>query len=262
MWSFVTNPLANNRVKGNSRETNQTCSDCSDDEVLSNASKDEGLECPICWESFNIVENVPYVLWCGHTICKNCILGLQLAVLKLPAQQIKIPFFISCPWCQLLSFRLVYKGNLKFPRKNFFLLWMVESRNGDRYKLVSSNVDSQQIYSPISNFLQGNQASNCNLRRHSINLGSGQRESDGNDGSRDGTRRPFSLNKSLDFFIHVISKFPLVAILLLIAFFAVPVSAVIVSIYLLLTVVFAIPSCLVLYFAYPTLERLVKEIIS
>lgn len=264
MWGFAANPFAKGKKKrkGNSQETSQTCSDCSDDEVLSNASKDEGLECPVCCESFNIVENVPYVLWCGHTLCKNCILGLQWAALKLSTQHINIPFFISCPWCQLLSFRLVYKGNLKFPRKNFFLLWMVESRNGDRYKLASSNVDSQPICSSLSNFFQGNQASNCNLRRRSINLGFGQRESNRNDGSRDGTRRQFSLYRSLDFFIHVISKFPLVAIFLLIAFLAVPVSAAIVLIYLLLTIVFAVPSILVLYFAYPTLDRLVKEIIS
>ncbi|KAL4275360.1 hypothetical protein AHAS_Ahas20G0099400 [Arachis hypogaea] len=38
------------------------------------------------------------------------------------------------PWCNLLSFRLVYQGNIKFPRKNYFLLWMVESMNGDRGK--------------------------------------------------------------------------------------------------------------------------------
>lgn len=55
------------------------CSE-SDDEASSYSSsggEDEGLECPICWEYFNIVENVPYVLWCGHSVCKNCILGLQ-----------------------------------------------------------------------------------------------------------------------------------------------------------------------------------------
>ena len=96
-------------------------SDCSDDEVCSNASRDKGLECPICWESFNIVENVPYVLWCGHTLCKNWVLGLQLAVLKFPTQQIKIPYFVSCPWCHLMSFRLVCNGNLKSPRKNLVL---------------------------------------------------------------------------------------------------------------------------------------------
>jgi hypothetical protein len=62
--------------------------------------------------------------------------------------------------------------------------------------------------------------------------------------------------------IHFTSKFPLVIIFLLIAFFVVPGCAVILALYLLVTVAFAIPSFLVLYFAYPTLERLVREITS
>ncbi|GAU51083.1 hypothetical protein TSUD_241520 [Trifolium subterraneum] len=144
-------------MKRSSTEPILSCAECSDDEVCSNASRDEGLECPICWESFNIVENVPYVLWCGHSLCKNCVLGLQWAVMKFPTQQqIKIPFFITCPWCHLLSFRFIYKGNLKFPRKNFFLLWMVESLNGDRHKAVSASVDTQPIWSPKLN-LSGSQ---------------------------------------------------------------------------------------------------------
>ncbi|KAF1889194.1 hypothetical protein Lal_00024516 [Lupinus albus] len=165
MWSFASNALSSIR-KRSSGDLSQTCAEGSDDDVCSNASRDEVLECPICWESFNIVENVPYVLWCGHTLCKNCVLGLQWSVLKFPTQQVKVPFFISCPWCHLLSLRLVYKGNLKYPCKNFFLLWMVESRNGDRQKVVSTCVDSQQIWSSKSNLL-GNQATNCNLRRAS-----------------------------------------------------------------------------------------------
>ncbi|KAI4328515.1 hypothetical protein L6164_020864 [Bauhinia variegata] len=262
MWSFASNALASIRVKRSSRAPSQACSECSDDEVCSNASKDEGLECPICCECFNIVENVPYVLWCGHTLCKNCILGLQWAVMKFPTQQIKIPFFISCPWCQLLSFRLVYKGNLKFPCKNFFLLWMVESLNGDRHKLVPISVDSQPIGFPKSNFLVGNQVSTCNLRRASSSHGSGQWTSNSNDAGSDGETHVFSLHKSLDYFIHFTSKFPLIIIFLLISFLVVPGCAIILALYLLLTILFAIPSFLVLYFAYPTLQRLVGEITS
>ncbi|KAJ7953884.1 RING finger protein [Quillaja saponaria] len=263
MWNFASSTFANIRVKKNSTEPNRTCSECSDDEVCSNVSRDEALECPICWESFNIVENVPYVLWCGHTLCKNCILGLEGAVLKFSTQQIKVPFFISCPWCHLLSFRLFYKGNLRFPRKNFFLHWMVESLNGNRVKFVSSSGVGQPR-SPKTNFLLGNQASNCNLRRISPSHCSGlwrRNSEDGGTGS-DGERTQFSLHKSLDFFIHFTSKFPLVIIFLLIAFFAVPGSAIILALYLLVTIVFAIPSFMVLYFAYPMLERLIKEITS
>lgn len=263
MWKFASNAIASIGLKKNSGknlvELSWASQDCSDDEVCSNASRDEGLECPICWESFNIVENVPYVLWCGHTLCKNCVLGLQLAVLKFPTQQIKIPYFVSCPWCHLMSFRLVCNGNLKFPRKNFFLLWMVESLNGDRSKSAFSGSENQSMWSPRCNSALGNQATNGNPRRAPPpcpgHLGSGN-----DNGSSNVERRQFSLHKSLDFFIHFTSKFPLVIIFLLIAFSVVPGCAVILVIYLILTVVFAVPSFLVLYFAYPTLERLVREI--
>ncbi|XP_057448145.1 uncharacterized protein LOC130739766 [Lotus japonicus] len=261
MWSFASRAFTSITKKRRSAEPSHTSAECSDDEVCSNASRDEGLECPICWESFNIVENVPYVLWCGHTLCKNCVLGLQWAMVKFPTQQVRVPLFICCPWCHLLSFRLIYKGNLKFPRKNYFLLWMVESRNGDRHK-HSSCVDSQPNWSPKCNLL-GSQGTTCNLRRASpIIRRSGQSGSNSEVGISDGERHNFSLHKSLDFFIHFTSKFPLVIIFLLIAFFIIPCSAVILVIYLLLTILFAIPSFLVLYFAFPTIQRLITEITS
>ncbi|CBI15166.3 unnamed protein product, partial [Vitis vinifera] len=201
MWNFASNALSGtNGLKNDLLKPNQAPSECSDDEISTNTSREEGLECPICWESFNIVENVPYVLWCGHTLCKNCVLGLQWAVVKFPTLPIQLPFFISCPWCNLLSFRLVYKGNLTFPRKNFFLLWMVESMNGDRGKSHSSFCD-----------------------------------------------------------LHI---FPLVIIFLLIVLYAIPASAAILALYILITVLFALPSFLILYFAYPSLDWLVREIIT
>ncbi|KHG23627.1 E3 ubiquitin-protein ligase TRIM32 [Gossypium arboreum] len=178
MWGFASNAIASIGLK-NSKESSRACSEFSDDDVCSNGSRDEGLECPICWESFNIVENVPYVLWCGHTLCQNCILGLQPAVLKLPTSQFEIPLFVSCPWCHLLSLRLVYKGNLKFPSKNFFLLWMIESLNGDRYGVVrrASPGDNQ------CNLMLGNQASSGVVRRELYAHGSQQIRSGDNGGS-------------------------------------------------------------------------------
>ncbi|CAN0923544.1 hypothetical protein LINGRAHAP2_LOCUS33620 [Linum grandiflorum] len=77
-----------------------------------------------------------------------------------------------------------------------------------------------------------------------------------------GRERLLSLHKSLDIFIRFTSKFPLAIVLLLVVFFAVPISSAILILYFIVTVVFAIPSCLVLYFAYPTLARLVAEIVS
>lgn len=262
MWKFTSNAIASIGLKKNSVQSGGACPECSDDEVCSNASREEGLECPICWESFNIVENIPYVLWCGHTLCKNCVLGLQLAVLKFPTQQVTVPFFISCPWCHFLSFRLVYKGNLKFPRKNFLLLWMVESLNGDRLKFNSAvSGENQPTWSPRCNFARGNQAPNGNLRR--VPPRSPVHWASVNDNDRRNVEsHQFSLHKSLDLFIHFTSKFPFVIVFLLIAFCIVPGCAVILALYLLVTVVFAVPSFLVLYFSYPTLERLVREITS
>jgi hypothetical protein len=138
---------------------------------------------------------------------------------------------------------------------------MVESLNGDRHKAVSASVDTQPIWSPKFN-LSGSQGTSCSLRRPSISHCSGQLGSNNANRVSLGERHYFSLHKSLDFFLHFTSKFPLVIIFLLIAFFVIPCSVVILIIYFLLTIVFAIPSVVVLYFAYPTIQRLVREITS
>ncbi|KAK1407337.1 hypothetical protein QVD17_38951 [Tagetes erecta] len=258
MWGF-----GSNSVPGTSALKYKS-HDCSDDEISETNSGDEGFECPICWESFNIVENVPYVLWCGHTLCKNCVLGLQWAVVKLPTLPIQLPFFISCPWCNLLSFRLVYKGNLKFPKKNYFLLWMVESMNGDRVKSHSSSCGD---HLPVSSWSwncgwTNNQAST----RVNARIGPCTHEADHIQDSRTTSsnteRLHSSLRKSLIFFVHLTAKFPLVFMFLLIVLYAIPASAIILAVYILITILFAVPSFLVLYFAYPSLDWLVREIIN
>lgn len=264
MWSFP-NSIPNLRLRKVSTEPNLCCTDLSDEDTGSSSSREEGLECPICWESFNIVENVPYVLWCGHTLCKNCVLGLQWAVLTLPAQKIRLPFFVSCPWCNLLSFRWVYRGILKYPRKNYFILWMVESLNGEREKSSSSVRDDRQpAFSPRVSSRIGCSANNHSPRRARHTRGwSGSNPDDSRVAGYVNVERPqFSLHKSLDYFIHVASKFPLVILFLAIIFFVIPGSVAILVLYLLVTVLLALPSFLILYFAYPTLEWLLREIAS
>lgn len=252
-------------LKAGSSKPTQAASECSDDEDSSVISR-EGLECPICWESFNIVENVPYVLWCGHTLCKNCILGLQWAVVKCPTLPVQLPLFISCPWCNLLSFRVIYRGNLKFPRKNYFLLWMLESMNGDRGKIYSTrNGDHQSVWPTNGNTSMGNHLCNSNLRRghhvcHPESSASRNHLHVGNYFNFETLQN--LLRKSLIFFVHLTAKFPLVLIFLLIVLYAIPASAAILAIYVVVTVVFALPSFLMLYFAYPSLDWLVREIIT
>jgi len=267
MWNFASKCLAGSVSLNNSLKPAQVPSEYSDDEASSVVSREEGLECPICWESFNIVENVPYVLWCGHTLCKNCILGLQWAVVKFPTLPIQLPLFISCPWCNLLSFRLVYRGNLKFPRKNYFLLWMVESKNGDREKSHGTFCEDQQPHwSSDSNLALGNQASRGNIRRgqyvHHAEPSEANHDHYHVNSYLNVRRIHSSLQKSLVFFVHLTAKFPLVIIFLLIILYAIPASAAILALYILITVLFALPSFLILYFAYPSLDWLVREIIT
>ncbi|KAL2906683.1 E3 ubiquitin-protein ligase TRIM32 [Bienertia sinuspersici] len=266
MWSFP-NPIPTLRLRKVSTAPNLCCTDLSDEDTGSSSSREEGLECPICWESFNIVENVPYVLWCGHTLCQNCVLGLQWAIVKLPAQKFKLPFFVSCPWCSILSFRWVYRGTLKFPRKNYFILWMVESLNEQRAKSYSSVCDdSQPAFPSRISSLVGCSANNYSPRRDQPtqarqwlgrNIGDTRVADDIN------VERPqFSLHKSLDYFIHVVSKLPLVILFLVTLFFVIPGCVAILVLYLLVSVLLALPSILVLYFAYPTLDWLLREIAS
>ncbi|EXB38058.1 hypothetical protein L484_020977 [Morus notabilis] len=268
MWNFASSCIAGSvGLKKDPQKPAQTASECSDDEVSSVVGREEGLECPICCESFNLVENVPYVLWCGHTLCKNCILGLQWAVVKFPTLPIQLPLFISCPWCNLLSFRLVYRGNLKFPHKNYFLLWMVESMNGDRVKTHSSQSEDHHPSWSVngSTSMACQISSGSNLRRghhvrHSEPSRSNERVHLSNYLSLE--RLNSSLKKSLLFFAHLTAKFPLVVIFLLIIIYAIPASAAILALYILVTVLFALPSFLILYFAYPSLDWLVREIIT
>ncbi|KAK3442952.1 hypothetical protein EUGRSUZ_B03176 [Eucalyptus grandis] len=152
MWKFASNVISSIGLQKRSSEPTRIRQECSDDEFASNVSRDESLECCICRASFNIVENVPYVLLRGHTLCKNCVLALQSSLLNFPGQQIEISFLISCPRCRLLSLRWIHMGSPRFLRKNFFHLWMVESSNGDRTKFTSSySLEHQSVSSPRCN---------------------------------------------------------------------------------------------------------------
>lgn len=269
MWSFASTSLAG-CIGGRTGLLKTSHADpVSEDEVSSCTSKEEGLECPICWESFNIVENIPYVLWCGHTLCKNCVLRLQWAVVKFPNLPIHMPLFISCPWCNLLSFRLVYKGILKFPRKNFFLLWMVESMNGERVKTCSSYCADQQSIRPLNGG-----STMVSSRNHNQRPGNAPQHlhRDPTNTSLDRTntttnywnaeRVQSSLRMVLVFFVHLTAKFPLVIVFLLAVVYAIPASAIILALYILVTLLLALPSVLMLYFAYPSLDWLFREIIA
>ncbi|WOK97828.1 hypothetical protein Cni_G06536 [Canna indica] len=263
MWNFAPNKVAREFSSKNiCTESSMPSPDCSDDEVSSSASREATLECPICWESFNIVENVPYVLWCGHTLCKNCVLGLKWAVIKLPTASVQLPFIISCPWCNLLSLRLIYKGNLAFPRKNYFLLWMVERMNGDRPMSADSiHEEHRPAWPSAGNLIRGNHGvQHLSINGEHSDYSQIHTGSVGNYINTEWIQA--SLRKSLALFVRLTAKFPLVIIFLLIVIYVIPASAAVLVLYILVTVLFALPSFVMLYFAYPILDRLVREILT
>ncbi|MFS7997542.1 hypothetical protein Hanom_Chr12g01142991 [Helianthus anomalus] len=62
MWGFGSKAIiVSSRPRTDSARPSQASSDCSDDKISVNNSREEGLECPIYWESFNIVD-VAYLL--------------------------------------------------------------------------------------------------------------------------------------------------------------------------------------------------------
>lgn len=252
MLNFASKCLAGTgglRFRIGFRKLTQGIGQLSEDEASSTISKELGLECPICYESFNIVENIPYVLWCGHSLCKNCVLGLRWAIVKIPPLPIQLPLLISCPWCNLLSPRLVLQGNLRFPRKNYFLLWMVERHHVDKVKKCRD--DSCSSNSRPSKLTQISQ-SNVEIP-----------QSSGSTTSHNRVVRILSfVQKGLLSFAGLTAKFPWVLICVLIVLYEIPATAAILALYLLLTILFVLPSFLILYFAYPSLDWLVKEIMA
>lgn len=69
-----------------------------------------------------------------------------------------------------------------------------------------------------------------------------------------------SVCKSMALAAHLLAKFPLLVIFLLMALYAIPVSAAVLGIYFFVTFALAVPSFLVLYFAFPSLNWLMREI--
>eukprot|EP00250_Pteridium_aquilinum_P032992 c5070_g1_i2 orf=106-801(-) len=218
-----------------------------DDEAFSKSSMEDGLECPVCWEGFNSNSHLPYVLWCGHSLCKSCLLGLQWATVKLPVVPVQLPLFICCPWCQFLSCRLVWEGRLKYPCKNFFLLWLVDSLRSDGAKAEAKSADP-----PEPSSILADQASASRLWEISS-----------------GTQQPSDVlflqrwcKKLAGLCAHLVAKFMLLLLVLFILFCVLPFSMIVLMVYFVATLIFAFPSFLVVYFAFPSLSWLLREIVT
>eukprot|EP00271_Cylindrocystis_brebissonii_P021673 TRINITY_DN788_c0_g1_i1.p1 TRINITY_DN788_c0_g1~~TRINITY_DN788_c0_g1_i1.p1 ORF type:complete len:298 (+),score=29.84 TRINITY_DN788_c0_g1_i1:56-949(+) len=88
----------------------------------------EGAECIVCWESFNGTCNTPHALWCGHSLCRECVVSLPCPSFNsFPPLTFQLPFCIPCPWCQWLTLRIRWRDSLLYPCKNFSLMWMLDT---------------------------------------------------------------------------------------------------------------------------------------
>ncbi|MCO5563897.1 hypothetical protein L7F22_017548 [Adiantum nelumboides] len=261
--------MAGARSETSSFYSKSSCSSYSSgtEEEEEEEEEDERLECPVCWEGFNASARLPYVLWCGHSLCKNCLLGLDWATVKLPMAPLQLPLLIACPWCQSLSCRLVWPAtgkhiHIKYPRPNYFLLWLLESvGSADRpsarrrrlphrhrqaaaimIKPSAAEADSDYAPSLCSSFINPvpiSQPDSAPLEE--LSLSRWFRRFGG-----------FMVAKTL--LLLLLGAF--------IVFCALPFSALVLVIHFLAALFFAFPAFLVVYFAFPCLGWLLKEIVK
>ncbi|OVA07953.1 hypothetical protein BVC80_8731g3 [Macleaya cordata] len=159
---------------------------------------------------------------------------------------------------------VILQSKLRFPSKNFFLLWLVESANGNRIRFCPSSSNDQKKFQPSPSTTSVHQSglnpsSMENLHEPSS---ASHRAREGSNSFLHRWRVCAPLRKSLALLVHLTAKFPVVAIFMMIVLYVIPASAAILVAYLLLTFLFALPSFLVLYFSYPILNWLVREIIA
>ncbi|KAJ7570973.1 hypothetical protein O6H91_01G143100 [Diphasiastrum complanatum] len=235
-----------------------------DSERRSRASLEEDLECPVCWERFNDLENTPYVLWCGHTLCRECVMGLQGAHVKVTALCWQLPFFISCPWCQFLTLRLTWKGCLRYPCKNFFLLGIIDTVRG------SSKSQQKPLLTDHVGGDAGSFSSHCRQQlRSRLQQRHVEQELSVITRVMELVRGGWNLEvlhgsyrRVCAFFSQITSKLPLVCLLLFLVIYLLPLSIGFILIYAAITIIFAVPSLLVVYFSFPSLNWLIQEIMT
>ncbi|CAM6019094.1 unnamed protein product [Sphagnum balticum] len=234
---------------------------------------EEGLECPVCWESFDDGNNAPYVLWCGHSLCRNCVVSLQWAVIKVPGlAALQLPLFIACPWCQFLTVRFTWKGKLRYPCKNFFLLWIVESArsNAARTRYSSEECETLPVPRPSSSLISPRSVPRSGPHRipaYAVE----QQQHHGAITEQNGViphnwlewaQRRRLISRIMAMFVQFTAKLPLVLLFLFMVVYVIPFSTLVLAVYCLLTLLFAVPSFLVVYFSYPSLDWLVHEIVT
>ncbi len=80
----------------------------------------EVIRCVVCFEDFNTTDHIPYVLTCGHTVCKSYIENCYSQELK----------SIKCP----LDNQIHNYENVNDIPKNFMLINSIEKAEKEKLK--------------------------------------------------------------------------------------------------------------------------------
>lgn len=85
------------------------------------------MDCPICLESFKLVDHIPRVFPCGHGICDQC-MKLMLISGRKPQANNSVYIKFECPQCKRPYSYQSENEAQKSIGKNFALLAFLESK--------------------------------------------------------------------------------------------------------------------------------------
>ena len=94
------------------------------------------MECPICLNNWNSSKNVPYMVSCGHSFCKECLLAM---IPKVEPESKISNLTLSCPTC-MKDLNLHQNESKSDPGekwlgsliKNFSLISLVEQNKSEK----------------------------------------------------------------------------------------------------------------------------------
>lgn len=90
--------------------------------MISELNKDELISCGICLVAYNNNERIPHMIYCGHTICKECFNKLIVN------QQITCPFDKKC-----------------YKKEDFAIIFSLLSLVDQEYKIKDNKLISEEI---------------------------------------------------------------------------------------------------------------------
>ena len=92
------------------------------------------MNCAICFSAYDLKENIPSILSCGHTYCKLC----------LETYSKKFSNYLNCPFCKEKSLLTVLNGKSVF-KKNFALISILEINPKKTKSLIESEKNKKQL---------------------------------------------------------------------------------------------------------------------